>query len=174
MSNQRPLKLDDLKYELQLLFGADSIVSIIEEWDKTHSGNNKFGNIVNYFKDSVYLHSRNLLNALTNEYSTELGSIPSGITSELYGEWKRALERYVTHLNQARDQKGDSNKINDKHLNEQVHKLAEAVAICWIEWITKCTNTSDQVKLRSLFSETREAAALDSQRFEKLIEKGAS
>src|ERR1035438_6542060 len=124
---QRPLKLDDLKYELQLLLGADAIVGIIEEWDKNHrKDKDKFGNIVNYYKDSVYLHSRNLLNVLTNEYSTEIGNIPAEITSELYREWKGALERYVTHLNQARDQRGDSNKTNDRHLNEQVHGLAEA------------------------------------------------
>jgi hypothetical protein len=56
------LAFGDLAYELQLLLGADEIVSFIETQEP-----DTFGNIVNYFKDSIYLHSRNLLNAVTAE-----------------------------------------------------------------------------------------------------------
>ena len=60
----RPVALKDLAYELQLLIGADEIVSFVEAHDfESTSDADRFGNLVNYFKDSVYLHSRNLLNA---------------------------------------------------------------------------------------------------------------
>jgi len=50
----QPLSLLDLGYELQLLLGADQIVEFIEQHDSSaQSGADKFGNIVNYFKDSA-------------------------------------------------------------------------------------------------------------------------
>ena len=86
------LALEDLGYELQLLLGADEIVSFIETHDNAAASDAvKFGNLVNYFKDSIYLHARNLLNALTNGYETEIGLIPSTITSAAYGNIKVSL-----------------------------------------------------------------------------------
>ena len=133
----RPVALKDLAYELQLLIGADEIVSFIEAHDsESTSDADRFGNLVNYFKDSVYLHSRNLLNALTNEYLTEIGPIPSCIRSEQFGQIKKPLERYVSHINQARDQRGESNLASDgRHLNEYTHDLTSEAQRCWSEWI---------------------------------------
>lgn len=50
--------LDDLAHELQLLLGADEIVRFIEAHDTTAASDaDRFGNLVNYFKDSIYLHA---------------------------------------------------------------------------------------------------------------------
>lgn len=123
----RSVALDDLGYELRLLAGADEIVRFMEAQDA-------FGNLVNYFKDSVYLHARNLLNALTNGYETEIGTIPSTISSATYGKVKDPLERYVMHTNKARDQRGVSNVRAGKHLNEYVHELTAEAKRCWNDW----------------------------------------
>jgi hypothetical protein len=98
MADQSVL-LKDLGYELQLLLGADEIVRFIEAHDTSVGVDaDKFGNLVNYFKDSIYVHARNLLNALTNGYPTEIDVIPSTISSAVYGRVKDSLETYVTHL----------------------------------------------------------------------------
>jgi hypothetical protein len=72
MSDQ-PLLLDDLGYELQLLLGADEVVSFRETHDNAAASDaERFGNLVNYFKDSIYLDARNLLNAFTEHADTEI------------------------------------------------------------------------------------------------------
>ncbi|VEG57096.1 Uncharacterised protein [Mycolicibacterium aurum] len=133
MSGQ-PLALDDLGYELRLLLGADEIVQFMD-------AQGTFGNLVNYFKDSVYLHARNLLNALTNGCATDIGTIPSAIRSEPYGRLKRSLEVYVMHIKETRNQRGVTNVRGGKHLNEYVHDLTAEVKRCWNEWIAA---TGDQ------------------------------
>lgn len=91
-----PLRLEDLAYELRLLLGADEIAAFME-------GDGRFGNLVNYYKDSAYLHSRNLLNAFIKHADTEIGPIPASIRSSAYGKRiKKPLERYVMHLESAR------------------------------------------------------------------------
>ena len=52
------------------------------------------------------MHARNLLNALTNEYVTEIGAIPSAISSAVYGDINVPLERFVTHIKSPRNQVG--------------------------------------------------------------------
>jgi hypothetical protein len=166
MSTIRPQKLKDLEYELQLLSGADAIICQIESWDSTKTKDqDKFGNIVNYFKDSVYLHSRNLLNTLTNESPTEIGNIPGGIRSALYSKCKNALERYVMHLSQARDQRGTSNIIDSVHLNEHVHGLAAEVHKCWQDWIDKTIVEVDKERLKNILTAVNESTKNDLSKF---------
>jgi hypothetical protein len=151
----QPLALQDLGYELQLLLGADEIVSFVEAHDNgAASDADEFGNLVNYFKDSIYLHARNLLNTLTNGYETDIGAIPSTITSAVYGNIKVSLERYVSHLKKPRNQRGVTNVRGGKHLSEHVHDLAAEVKRCWNEWIAA---TGDQA-LKELL-ESAEASA---------------
>lgn len=125
-----PLRLEDLAYELRLLPGADALVAFIE-------ADGRFGNLVNYCKDSAYLLARNLLNALTEHTDTEAGPIPSSIRSATYrNRIKKPLERYVMHLESARDQIGVSNTFSDgRELNQHVPDLAAEARRCWSEWI---------------------------------------
>ncbi|MCV6985793.1 hypothetical protein H7H78_10240 [Mycobacterium shinjukuense] len=167
----RPPELKDFKYELRLLIGADEIITIIEERDHgSVRDEDKFGNIVNYFKDSIYLHSRNLLNALTNQLSTEIGDIPRGIHSELYGKLKKPLERYVTHIDHIRDQKGVTNRINGRPLNDYVHDLTAEVKRCWKEWIDKASDPKHKQELQKHFSAAIKEAGDDAARLRQLIE----
>jgi len=42
----------------------------------------------------------------------------------------------VSHINQARDQRGESNLTSDgRHLNEYTHDLTSEAQRCWSEWI---------------------------------------
>ncbi|MCV7342690.1 hypothetical protein [Mycobacterium haemophilum] len=143
MSGQ-PLRLVDLGYELRLLLGADKIVAFIEAHDNAASSDtDRFGNIVNYFKDSVYLYSRNLLNAFVEHADTEIGKVPGRIGSTAYrNKIKAPLERYVMHLESARDQSGKvQNTLSDgRYLNEYIHDLTAEVRRCWSEWIDSTEN----------------------------------
>ncbi|ORJ63841.1 hypothetical protein [Mycobacterium simiae] len=147
-----PLRLEDLAYELRLLLGADALVACIE-------ADARFGNLVNYFKDSAYLHARNLLNALTEHADTEVGPIPGSIRSAVYrNRIKKPLERYVMHLESARDQIGVSNIFSDgRELNQHVPDLATEVRRCWSEWIAA---TGDQ-RLQEILDSSEESARDD-------------
>lgn len=142
-----------------MLVGADQIVAHIES-------DGRFGNLVNYFKDSVYLHARNLLNALTNQSLTEIGRVPSGIRSEPYGRLKRPLERYVYHLNQARDQTDQRNITADgRHLSDCVHELASEAMRCWSAWIEATRNPDDREKLEDWLARAKREAQDDCNQF---------
>lgn len=166
------IKPTDIEYELQLLFGADSIVEFIESHDnKTKDEQRKFGNVVNYFKDSVYLHGRNLLNALTNQHETDIGLIPPSIESVLYRDIKPALEKYVMHLNNAREQKGQSNIIKNSHLNTYAHEITEEVHKCIKKWKKFLDQESldKSSRLQKIYEGAQEKAKNDSDRFQKLF-----
>lgn len=170
VSKIRPHKQKDLAYELQLLLGAEVIVALIEKSDaEVTQDQDKFGNAVNYFKDSVYLHSRNLLNLLTRARYTELGQVTPGIRSDFYGKWKRALERHVMHLEQARDHKGDSNRVGSEYLNQQTHKLTQEVIRCWNEWINTTSNQSSKEKLKKVLSDAQNSANDDEAKLAHLM-----
>jgi hypothetical protein len=161
------LALEDLGYELQLLLGADEIVSFIETHDNAAASDAvKFGNLVNYFKDSIYLHARNLLNALTNGYETEIGLIPSTITSAAYGNIKVSLERYVLHIKRARNQEGVTNVRDGRHLSEHVHDLTAEVNRCWDEWIAATGNQ----RLKDLLDAADASAQNDVSRLRGLMQ----
>ena len=143
----QPVALKDSGYELQLLLGAAEIVSFVEAYDNAAASDaDKFGNLVNYFKDSIYLHGRNLLNALTNEYMTEIGAIPSSITSSVYGNIKDSF-RALRNARQTSSQSGGRIQRTDGDtLSEHVHDLTAEVKRCWNEWIDL---TSDQAVERA-------------------------
>jgi hypothetical protein len=166
MSGQS-LALDDMRYELQLLLGADEIVSFIEARDNAAASDaDRFGNLVNYFKDSIYLHARNLLNALTNGYETEIGAIPTGITSAVYGNIKVSLERYVVHIKKPRNQQGVTNVRGGKHLNEYVHDLTAEAKRCWGDWIA----VSDNERLKDILEAAEASAQNDVSRLRGLMQ----
>jgi hypothetical protein len=168
--NERLQALKDFGYELRMLLGADGIVKLIEQNDcESASDADKFGNIVNYFKDSVYLHSRNLLNALTNGYETEIGEISSDIDSELYGRIKLSLEFYVFHIKKIRDQLGVTNVPDGQQLSDYVHPLTDEVTRCWNEWIDLTTNAADEQKLKDWLADAIKKAQDDAARFQQLV-----
>ena len=59
MAQNKPPSLDDLFYELRMLLGAAAMCDAAEK--------HNCGNVVNYFKDSVYLHARILYAFFTND-----------------------------------------------------------------------------------------------------------
>ena len=159
---------NDLFFELRLLLGADAIVAFIE----THDAD-RFGNLVNYFKDSVYLHARNLLNALTNEYDTDIGAIPALIKSPLYGSIKKPLERYIMHVDEVRNGKGVNNRPGGKHLNEYAHELASEAKRCWQEWIDLATDPNHRQMLQSYLDRAEKSAQDDCSALEQLVKGSA-
>jgi hypothetical protein len=164
------VSLEDLGYELQLLIGADEIVSLIKAHDsQSQNDADKFGNLVNYFKDSVYVHARNLLNTLTNEYETEIGRVPASIRSEPYGKIKDSLETYVAHIKKPRDQQGVSNVRDGRHLNEYVHDLTAEARRCWTEWVDLTKDPASQHKLRGCLDKAILSAQDDATRLERLV-----
>jgi len=67
-SIKKNIKLKDLKNELQMLLGAKETIEYISSWhSKAINDNQRFGNIVNYYKSCAYLQMRNVFNVLTRE-----------------------------------------------------------------------------------------------------------
>ena len=160
----------DIKYELHLLFSSEKIISVIEKNDESKGKDKqKFGNIVNLFKDSVYLHSRNLLNTLTNNALTEIGSIPENVKSDFYKRVKQSIERYVTHLNGPRNQKGVSNSIEGEYLYELTHKLVKEVRNCMQKWIDSIPIQEDRETVKAIFDYAKNNSNGDKKKFIELM-----
>ncbi|RFZ65615.1 hypothetical protein DE4576_03384 [Mycobacterium marinum] len=168
---KRKQELKDLAHELRQLLGAYEIMRYIEDHDsRCQNDADKFGNIVNYFKDSVYLHSRNLLNALTNKIETEIGTVPADIKSETWAKIKRPAERFVFHSKEIRDQRGVSNIIDRRHLNTYAPELTEEAKRCWNDWKNHQTcSAADKEKLQQWFDTAVREAQDDCARLKQLL-----
>lgn len=155
-----------------MLLGADAIIEYIKQCDSARPG--EFGNIVNYFKDSVYLHSRNLLNALTDKSTRG----PTSIASPGYNDLKPPLERFVTHLQSDRNQIGISKSENimsdRRHLNECTHDLAEEAKRCWEEWKDGTSDSGEKDKLQCYLNKAVKEAQDDCTKLKQLLKPLAS
>jgi hypothetical protein len=100
---------------------------------------------------------------------TEIGRVSADVKSDLYAKWKASLERYVMHLVRARNQKGADNYKNGEHLNQQVHKLANEVQICFSEWIKLISDPAQKERLSILYEQTSSSASEDEKRFINLV-----
>src|ERR1035437_5595583 len=132
---------DDLFYELRMLLGAAKMCQLSEEIE--------LGNPVNYFKDSIYIHARNLyiffINKSSNNDDLLIGQLEAkGVYSQLkpkyYGEWRNAWNKYVMHL---RNNRSTDTKISNQHkdgLSEQSQNFAVDITRLFREWRDKTSN----------------------------------
>lgn len=122
------IDIDDLQYELRLLLGAAKIASILE---KTASGN-----VINYAKDSVYLHARNLYNFFSGNATNDARVkqfTDHSFDLTTYNLWIGALHDHVLHIKTKRSH-NVSNVINGVHLNEKTQDFADDIKKMWTEW----------------------------------------
>lgn len=106
-----------------------------------------------------------MLNILTKKAETDKGKVPE-IKSELYGDWKNAIEKFVLHLGQ-RGQEGKSNMRKGKHLNDMIPCFGSEVVRCWQQWIDSDLNNKGQ--LEEILSKCRTSAQQDMSKFKLLI-----
>lgn len=146
------VNVQDIQYELRMLLGA---VKLCESSKK-----DDIGNIINYFKDSVYVHTRNLYNFFMANASNDAKVTAFGdyfFDSELYRTWKSALHNHVLHIKPQRN--NPNNVISGKHLNEMTLHFKTDISRLWDEWIK---NTTDKT-LKKQLEEAKEKAEKEAQ-----------
>lgn len=149
MSN---VPISDLAYELRMLLGAAKICQLSDEYC--------LGNLVNYPKDSVYLHARNLYNffaADTRNDAKITQFTPHQFDLTLYRTWIGALHNHASHIKTSRHT--PTNIVGGEHLNEQPQKFANDIEKLWIDWID---NTTAQ-PLKAQLQDALDAARLEAQ-----------
>jgi hypothetical protein len=161
--------IDDLEYELRLLLGAAKIITALESKQSDVVGNN-----INYFKDSGYLHVRNLYNFFSGG-AVHDGSVHEYTTHNfnltLYLQWKSPLHRHVLHISGKRN--NANNEINGVHINTKLPDFATDTEALWQEWINVTTNTTEQQNLKDALTRAQKEAQDDCDQFIKLIDKGS-
>ena len=137
-----------------MLLGAAKLTTLLET---RHAGN-----LINYTKDSTYLHIRNLYNffaadARNDAKVTQFTSHTFNLS--LYTIWKSALHDHAAHIKTSRH--SPTNVIAGVHLNEKIQDFAIDIEALWTEWIN---NTSDQnlkIQLTDALASSRTAAQAD-------------
>lgn len=166
--DNKSIKLEDLEYEFRLLLGARDIINFINDWDNLNDL--KFGNIVNYFKDSAYIHLRNLYDVFEKQNIANDIVIPKMNLGQ-YHNLKPTLQKFVMHLNTPRDQKSVSNIRKGNHINTMIQSLTGEVETLWQEWIKKVSDESLKVKLEKSLRDARTNAKNDAKQLFNLLLK---
>jgi|SRR3989304_6424289 len=140
---------EDLFYELRLLLGAAKLCQLADEVD--------LGNTINYFKDSAYVHARNLYNFFTKAEPGSDGSITQYaecvISSGLYpNPWKKYLNQYVMHI---RNRSGSVAVVNGKHINMMIQDFADDIKNLWQQWVNKTTDPKLKAELQDLLDKAQ-------------------
>lgn len=141
--------IPDLDYELRMLLGAAKQCELFEEYN--------IGNPINYIKDSVYIHARNLYNffkANANNDAKVTQFTLHQFDLSLYDTWIDALHTHASHIKTSRHT--PNNIVGGQHLNEQIQNFAADIESLWEEWIN---NTSDQ-QLKTQLEEALNSARL--------------
>lgn len=156
----------DLAYELRMLFGAAKICQLFDE-----DGN--IGNPVNYAKDSVYVHTRNLYNffaadtrndARITQFTTHTFDL------SFYDTWIGALHDHALHIKDSRHT--PTNIVNGKHLNEQIQNFADDIEKLWRDWIANTPSTlSLKAQLEDALTHAHEQAQGDYDLLKKRLSK---
>lgn len=160
---------EDLFYELRMLLGAANVIELLDGGKKD--------NLINYFKDSVYLHSRNLYNFFSNggrndahveDYSAH------DFDCSLYKKkdkdnktWEDALHNHVLHIKNTRI--NPNNIIDGKHLNEMPLEFVEDIQRLWKKWIEVTTDTQMKNELSSRLKKAQDLARGDCDQLHKLL-----
>lgn len=153
---RQPVEIEDLEYELRMLLGAAQLQQLTS--DKLP------GNIENYFKDSVYVHVRNLYNFFVKPTSGNDDSITLFgtrlMTSRLYPHpWQVGINTNVMHVNGRRS--AGHNVHNGKHINECISDFADDIERMWLEWIAITQDAGLKVKLEEALAKARQESQND-------------
>ena len=158
--------ITDLAYELRMLLGAAKLCQLFEAYD--------VGNQVNFFKDSVYLHSRNLYNffaANANNDAKVTQFIPQTVHTfdlSLYNTWIGPLHDHASHIKTSRHT--PTNVINGVHLNEQVQNFANDIERLWTDWINHTSNSALKTQLEDALNEARDQSQDDYNSLKKRLD----
>jgi len=146
-----------LFYELRMLLGAANLCSLTEE--------NEWGNVTNYFKDSVYLHVRNLYSFFTDRTRDDVSIEDFGhccIYSGLYNEKREALNRRVMHVSPGRPTRNETvEPIGSSQLNELVEEFTTEIEAMWEIWISLTDNPDVKHQLTTALKDARAQADND-------------
>jgi hypothetical protein len=172
MNNKLPI--EDLKYELHLLLGAAQIVEALEEFNKNNP--DTIGNLINYFKDSAYIHTRNLYNFFAADTKND-AKVTQYINNHLfnlalYQTWIGALHDHVLHIKTKRGDVIKSNLINGKYLNEMVPCFASDIEQLWNVWVKITPDATLKTRLKNTLSEAQTCAKNDSENLIRLLSVG--
>ena len=145
-----------------MLFGAAKLCKLFEV--------NDLGNPVNYFKDAVYLHSRNLYNFFSS--NTNNDAKVSAFTSHqfnlsLYNTWKGALHDHALHIKCSRGT--PTNVINGVHINEQIQHFATDIDGLWKEWIRNTNDLSLKKELQDALTKAKRESTDDYDKLQKQL-----
>ncbi len=148
---QKQFLKNDLFYELRMLLGASKMASLSSE--------RKLGNLENYFKDSAYLHIRNLYNFFS-ECSIHDARVHEFVDCDfdlqLYKKWKGPLHNHVLHI---KDTRTRANNIKSGgHLNKMVQTFTEDIKNLWQDWIEATADKTEKELLQSLLLKAQEQA----------------
>lgn len=174
MSNNK-VPIEDLAYELQLLLGSAEVVKKLEAYDKKQTDDkDKVGNLINYFKDSAYMHARNLYNFFAADTKND-AKVTQYINTYLfdlttYRQWIDALHDHALHIKTKRGTTSKSNVINGKHLNEMVPDFADDIKKMWQDWIDNTTNSTTRTELEDALKSAEESAESDAEKIMELLQ----
>lgn len=119
-----------LFYELRMLLGAAKMCTLAEE--------NGWGNATNFFKDSVYIHARNLYSFFTDRTRDDVSIQDFGLScmySELYDEKREGLNRRVMHISPGRPTRNETvEPVGSSQLNELVEEFTAELEAMWEIW----------------------------------------
>jgi len=154
--------IDDLEYELRMLLGAAKQCQLFDEHD--------IGNPINYAKDSIYLHARNLYNFFSANTAndarvTKFTSHQFNLT--FYGIWIDALHNHASHIKESR--RTPTNVVNGDHLKDQVQKFASDIEGLWTDWINHTTDPQLKTRLKDALKSARQEAQDDYDSLKKRI-----
>ena len=166
--------LDDLAYELQLLLGASKIIDTLERYDSQRlADDRKMGNLVNYFKDSAYVHIRNLYNffSANTQNDAKVTEYIKGYSFNLtmYRNWKGALHDHALHIKAERKNTPRSNAIGGRHLNEMVPDFTNDILKLWQDWIDNTTDKTLEKKLIKILDDAKKATNDDVDKVTELL-----
>jgi hypothetical protein len=157
--------------ELQLLLGASKITDYLE-----NERQGQDGNLINYFKDSAYLHIRNLYQFLTKQKKggydditlVQIGYTPVSIKDTLYDP--EMLNRRVMHLTRNRHQNEVKEPLGTPQLNEKVNDLVSDITKHYASWANSIIDTADKLLALRILDTAQKQADTDFRNFKKTLE----
>lgn len=155
--NKTPL-LEDIGYELRMLLGAAEVCKVAEQ--------HNHDNIVNFFKDSAYVHARILYEFFTKNKPKHDASITQfkhpTIKSRLYPNPLRdQINRRVMHMSYNRTKNTTKEPLGDMQLNQQVQDFVDDISDLFQKWINTCTDSKLKDALTDLIEEAGKQASDD-------------
>ena len=156
--------IKELEYELRMLIGSAQIVELLKK--------HKTGNIINYYKDSVYLHARNLYNFFSankvyDARVTDYGGHGIFFDMSVYRKWFKALHTHVLHINTGRTP--PVNVIKGEHLNDQTKLFSDNIVGLWESWIGGVSDSATRKLLQDNLDKAKEEANNDCESVKRLL-----